>query len=226
MDSDTTSRKGSYFRILKAFAKGETQVLIGTQMIAKGHDFPNVTLAGVVAADQALGMPDFRAAERTFQLLTQVAGRSGRGETPGEVIVQTRFPNHYSLKYACQQNYASFYQHELEYRRSMAYPPFTYLANLICKGTVQARVLRAAEAVGGALQEMRREMNLEKQVRILGPNPAPLERIKGNFRFQILLKSIQREDLLRLLRATLRRFAGSRADTGKLTIDLDPLNLL
>lgn len=226
MDSDTTSRKGSYFRILKAFARGETQILIGTQMIAKGHDFPNVTLAGVVAADQALAMADFRAAERTFQLLTQVAGRSGRGEALGEFVVQTRFPNHYSLKYACQQDYIGFYQHEIEYRRSMGYPPFSHLANLILKAPSAQAVVRSAGNVAQGLQETRREMGLEQKIRILGPNPAPLERTQGNFRYQILLKSLVREDLRLLLKSALRRLSEARIKTANLTLDLDPMNLL
>lgn len=226
MDSDTTARKGSYFKILGDFARGHTQILIGTQMIAKGHDFPNVTLAGVVAADQALAMPDFRAAERTFQLLTQVAGRSGRGEAKGEVIVQTRFPNHYSLKFACRQDYQGFFEHELDFRRSMAYPPFTFLANLITKGASQEKVVREARAVGQLLQDARRILRLEAKIRILGPNPAPLERLKGQYRYQILIKSLLREELLVLLRKAFQEESDVPRHLSNVTVDVDPQTLL
>ena len=147
LDRDTVQRKGSSQRILGAFASGQTDILIGTQMIAKGHDFPRVTLVGVLSAEQALRMADFRAAERTFQLLTQVAGRAGRGEHPGEVIIQTYFPNHYSLKHARSQDYRLFFEEEIRFRRSFHYPPFSALANVMIQGRPQKKAQLLAKQV-------------------------------------------------------------------------------
>ena len=144
VDRDTIRRRGAIVGMLSRFAAGELDVLVGTQMIAKGHDFPSVTLVGVVSADVGLGLADFRAAERTFQLLTQVAGRAGRGDIPGEAIVQTLYPNHYSIRHACRQDYVAFYEEELNYRRAMQYPPAVALINVVVKARTQAGAMEDA----------------------------------------------------------------------------------
>ena len=149
MDRDAVRRKGALTSLLSRFASGELDVLVGTQMIAKGHDFPRVTLVGVISADVGLGMADFRAAERTFQLLTQVAGRSGRGEQPGEAIVQTLYPEHYSVQLACRQDYAAFFERELTYRKGLRYPPMVALVNAVVRG----RSLEDATHVADLLAE-------------------------------------------------------------------------
>ncbi|HLV80463.1 MAG TPA: primosomal protein N', partial [Chthonomonadaceae bacterium] len=152
MDRDTTARKGEHTRIVRDFRRGEADILIGTQMVAKGLDFPNVTLVGVVSADTAINMPDFRAAERTFQLLTQVAGRSGRGDAPGEVIIQTFSPDHYAVQAAMRQDYLAFYQQEILFRQELRYPPFSRFANLICADEMEARAHARAETLAAALR--------------------------------------------------------------------------
>ena len=226
MDADTVSRKGGYFRILNGLLKRETDILVGTQMIAKGHDFPHVTLAAVIGADRGLSIPDFRSAERTFQLLTQVAGRSGRGEAEGKVVIQTRYPNHYSLRCACRQDYPTFFQEEIEYRRALSYPPFVRLASLLFREAALEQVKSLAEKAGKILQALQTEMNLEKRVRILGPNPAALEKIKGQYRYQILLKALSRQELTDLLRRALTAWKEQGVPPNKIAIDLDPMNLL
>src|SRR5207237_10703766 len=159
-------------RVLGGFRCGDIDLLVGTQMIAKGHDFPKVTLVGVLAADAALSMPDFRAAERTFQLLTQVAGRSGRGNRPGEVIIQSFFPDHYTFQLACTQRFEDFYARESRYRKAMFYPPFTVLAGILVSDHDSGRAARIAREIGEYLDSLR-----SHAIRILGPAPAPLQRI-------------------------------------------------
>ncbi len=224
LDRDTTTRKGSVQRILRRFASAKTDILVGTQMIAKGHDFPGVTLVGVLAADQALRRPDFRAAERTFQLLTQVAGRAGRGDQPGDVIVQTLYPNHYSLKYACAQDYRLFYEKELQFRRDFRYPPFTALANLLVQGGDREETSRRVDSLMERLVHHRRQLSSERRLRILGPAPAALERLKGEFRFQILLKTTSRPEMHRVLARALDDLDPKQLR--RVTIDIDPVNLL
>ncbi len=224
LDRDTTSGKGSMERILRRFAAAKTDILVGTQMIAKGHDFPGVTLVGVLAGDQALRRPDFRAAERTFQLLTQVAGRAGRGDQPGEVIIQTLYPNHYSLKYACAQDYRLFYEKELRFRRDFRYPPFTALANLLVQGSDKEETSRLVETLMELLVRHRGRVSSERRLRILGPAPAALEKLKGEFRFQILLKTTSRPEMHRVLARALDGM-DSKA-LRRITVDIDPVNLL
>ena len=224
LDRDTTRRKGEMQRILAKFTRKQIDILVGTQMIAKGHDFPKVTLVGVLAADQGLRLADFRGAERTFQLLTQVAGRSGRGDSPGEVIVQTHFPNHYSLKHACSQNYESFYQQELQFRKRFLYPPFTALANLTVKGSDETRTRTIAKSLAEKLIEFRDLHSDPLRLRVLGPAPCPLERLKGNYRFQVLLKTTQRSELNSVIIDTIESLpAGVRR---QIAVDIDPINLL
>jgi primosomal protein N' (replication factor Y) len=192
-------------------------VLVGTQMIAKGHDFPRVTLVGVVSADVGLGMADFRASERTFQLLTQVAGRAGRGEQPGEGIIQTIYPDHYSIQLACKQDYVAFYERELHFRNTMKYPPTISMINTI----VRARTFAGAMDDAAGLAERLRDGR--SQLGVLGPAPAPLGKLRGEYRAQVLIKGINRK---RMREAVLSAIAG-RSDLARRTIvDVDPVSML
>ena len=224
LDRDAVRRKGSLNRILRRFRECRTDLLIGTQMIAKGHDFPGVTLVGVLAADQGLRIADFRSAERTFQLLTQVAGRAGRGEVPGDVIIQTYFPNHYSLKFACSQDYGLFYRSEVQFRRRFRYPPFTALANLLVYGESAEEARSLAEAFVEQLLHHRQALSDARRLRILGPARAPLERLRGDYRFQILIKTTHRGELHRLLERGLAELEPSQRR--RVHVDIDPHNLL
>ena len=226
LDRDTSQKKGSTERILGDFARGKTDILIGTQMIAKGHDFPGVTLVGVLAAEQALRMPDFRASEKTFQILTQVAGRAGRGEKPGKVIIQTCYPNHYSLRHARSQDYQSFFDEEIRYRRRFGYPPFTALANVVVQNKEREQVKQLVHRVADFLLLNRTRLSSEKRMRILGPAPAALEKLKGRYRFQIIIKTTDRQELHRVLDCTLKNLEKESMNLQGLSIDIDPLNLL
>jgi primosomal protein N' (replication factor Y) len=220
LDRDTVTGKNHYERILGGFREGAFDILAGTQMIAKGHDIPNVTLVGVISADVGLGMPDFRSAERTFQLLTQVAGRAGRGDLPGRVLIQTSNPDHYAIRCAAVQDYAMFYQKELHFRRLMRYPPFCALANVVVRAKEQAEALRLSGEVHELLQPPQEGM------KVLGPAEAPVSRLKDEYRYQTLIKSTSRpllnQTLSRLREAALERKWPATA----LVIDVDPLNLL
>src|SRR5439155_19645731 len=174
--------KGTLAALLTRFRDGEIDVLVGTQMIAKGHDFPRVTLVGVVSADVGLGMADFRASERTFQLITQVAGRAGRGDQPGEAIVQTLYPDHYSIQLACRQDYPAFFEREMKFRHAMRYPPELSLINTV----VRARTFTGAMDDAAAVVQQLRRLDYN-DVRILGPAPAPLGSLRGEYRAQFLL---------------------------------------
>ena len=215
-DRDTTRARGSHARTLDAFRKGEIRVLVGTQMIAKGHDFPAVTLVGVVAADGGLGAPDFRAAERTFQLLTQVAGRAGRGESPGRVLIQTMKPDHYAVSAAARQDYPAFSSVEREMRRRFRYPPFVRLASL----TVTARTSKTAEAAASALAENIATPDAPASIEIVGPAPAPGPRPEEFSRWQMLVKAAPAEHPA--LRRRLHRLLEVPALARGLTINDDP----
>ena len=215
-DRDTTRARGSHARTLDAFRRGEIRVLVGTQMIAKGHDFPAVTLVGVVAADGGLGAPDFRAAERTFQLLTQVAGRAGRGESPGRVLIQTMKPDHYAVAAAARQDYPAFFAVEQEMRRRFRYPPFVRLASL----TVTARTSRGAEAAASALAQNIATPDAPASIEIVGPAPAPGPRPEEFSRWQMLVKASPAEHPA--LRRRLRRLLEVPALARGLTINDDP----
>jgi primosomal protein N' (replication factor Y) len=198
-------------------------MLVGTQMIAKGHDFPNVTLVGVVSVDAGLALPDFRAAERTFQLITQVAGRAGRGDLPGRVLIQTYHPHHYSLRHACAQDYEGFFEEEINYRRNLAYPPFVALASLLVHGEELTRVQATAAEVRRALDEA----NADRVVRVLGPAPAPIARLRGEHRLQILLKSRNRPRLRSLIDLALSDAARTPGcDVASVNVEIDPINLM
>ena len=223
MDSDTSSVRGARARMLAELRAGEIDILVGTQMITKGFDFPGVTLAAVVNADMALNMPDFRSAERTFQLLTQIAGRAGRGERPGRVIIQTFAPNHYSIRAAKDQDYARFMRRELELRRDLMYPPFARLAMVRIEGAEPQLVRRMAEAVAKSLAKD----STPEGIRVLGPAPAPIERIKQRYRWQVMLKSRELKPM-RAAIATMRAEVGPSAERDDiyLAIDIDPVRML
>jgi primosomal protein N' (replication factor Y) len=221
LDRDTARQPRVWQQLLGAFADGRIDVLVGTQMVAKGHDFHRVTLVGVISADAQLGLPDFRAAERTFELLTQVAGRAGRGELPGQVLVETYHPEHYAIALAARQDYFSFYEKELQYRRMMHYPPFAALASVLVRDARLENAVKwsreieryfAGAAAGG--------------VRVLGPAPAPLARLRKEYRFQFLLKSPRRTELGRLLRGALDHCSRKEIPQKAVLVDVDPLSLM
>jgi primosomal protein N' (replication factor Y) len=222
MDSDTTSGKGSHERLLSRMSDGTADVLVGTQMIAKGHDFPGVTLVGVINAEASLGMPDFRAAERTFQLLSQVIGRAGRGETPGQVVVQAYDTDHYAIRSAAGHDAAGFYRQELEFRKEVGYPPFTFLAALAISGISEHAVSEQSELTVGLLARIKKQLKV--RVEVLGPAPSPIYRLRGRFRRQILLKAPVRADLHKLIREW--RQLSQTSSTVRITIDIDPVDLM
>jgi primosomal protein N' (replication factor Y) len=224
MDADTTGTKWSHARILDAVRVGEVDVLFGTQMVAKGLDLPNVTLVGVVDADTGLHLPDFRAAERTFQLIAQVAGRAGRGPRGGEVLVQTRTPGHPALQAAARHDVEGFATAELAARRSPPYPPTVDLVRVLLSGTREPLVVDAAIEAGEWLRRVVGARALP--VEVLGPAPAPLARIKGRWRWHLLLRSQERGPLGALLRYTARRAPHARGGAIRLVVDRDPVSLL
>ena len=219
MDRDTTGHKGAHRQIVDAMLARETDILVGTQMIAKGHDFPGVTLVGVINADLALNLPDFRAAERAFTLLSQVAGRAGRGELPGRVLIQTYAPEHYAVTCALTHDFPTFYAQEIVFRQELGYPPFGHLINLVLAGNDGELVAKEAEKIAAALRLSAGD------VEILGPAPCPLARLRGKNRFQLLLKSQERAPLRRLLGQIdlLRRKVAAGLT---LSVDVDPLDML
>jgi primosomal protein N' (replication factor Y) len=217
VDRDTVRRRGAIARILQAVADGAVDILVGTQMIAKGHDFPAVTLVGVVAADVGLGLADFRAAERTFQLLTQVVGRAGRGATPGFAIIQTLYPDHFSIQAAAAQDYEAFFRREMEFRRSMQYPPAVALVNVVVRGRTSDGAMGDAAAL---VQAVRRRL---RGGRVIGPAPAPLARLKDEHRAQFFIKCADR----RAMRGALAGALNERADLArKAIVDVDPMSVL
>ncbi|MGI9068473.1 MAG: primosomal protein N' [Pyrinomonadaceae bacterium] len=222
VDRDTTSRRGAFERSLIDFGDGKIDMLVGTQILAKGHDFPNVTLVGVVSVDAGLALPDFRAAERTFQLLTQVAGRAGRGDLAGKVLIQTYHPYHYALRHASAQDYAGFYQEEIRHRQNHTYPPFVALASLMVHGPDIVRV--RSEAV-----ELRKELdraNPERSARILGPAPAPLARLKGEYRVQLLIKCRNRHQLRKIIDDALKALDGRNLSLRSINVEIDPVSIM
>jgi primosomal protein N' (replication factor Y) len=219
MDRDTTTRKGAHQKLVEKMMQGEIDILIGTQMIAKGHDFPGVALVGVLGADSLLNFPDFRAAERSFTLLTQVAGRAGRATGGGEVLIQTYNPLHYSLTCAAEQNYADFYQLELPFRQELGYPPCGHLVNLVFAGINPALVKQQAEALVAAL------LPAAGSVEVLGPSPCPLSRLRGKSRYQVLLKGSERTAIRKAVNET-EAFIKIIARGVGLSIDIDPIDML
>lgn len=219
MDRDTTGHKGAHRQIVEAMLARQLDILVGTQMIAKGHDFPGITLVGVINADLALNLPDFRAAERAFALLSQVAGRAGRGDQPGRVLIQTYAPEHYAVTCALNHDFHTFYAQEIAFRQELGYPPFGHLINLVLAGNDGELVATGAEKLANTLRET------GDAVEILGPAPCPLSRLRGKHRFQLLLKAQERPPLRILLRQIdlLRR----KVTAGlALSVDVDPLDML
>ena len=222
IDRDTMARRGAMAKILIGFDNGEIDMLVGTQMLAKGHDFHNVTLVGVISVDTGLGLPDYRSAERTFQLLTQVAGRAGRGQLPGRVLIQTYFPEHYALRHASRQNFEGFFTEEMRYRQRMSYPPFVVLASILIKHADYNHALKN----GQILKECLDNANGEKACRILGVAPASLSRLKGEHRLQILIKSESRRKLRELLDFGLAEAETQGCDLRIIHVEIDPANLM
>jgi primosomal protein N' (replication factor Y) len=216
VDRDTVRRKGSLVEVLARVANREVDILIGTQMIAKGHDFPDVTLVGVISADVGLGLADFRSNERTFQLLTQVAGRSGRGERPGEAIIQSLLPTHYAITLACTQNYRDFYDAEIKYRRAMRYPPQVAMVNIVVRGRTFAEAMDGAHELADAARGA-------KGFAILGPAPAPLTKLRGEHRAQFFLKGTSRKAMREALQLAVSR---QPKLAKRISIDVDPLSML
>jgi primosomal protein N' (replication factor Y) len=222
IDRDTTARRSVFEKSLFDFSAGALDMLVGTQMLAKGHDFPNVTLVGVVSVDAGLALPDFRAAERTFQLITQVAGRAGRGDRPGQVLIQTYHPDHYALRHACAQDYAGFYEEEIRYRQNHSYPPFVALASLLVHGSDFEKTRTTA-------LELRKELdqaNQDRACRVLGPAPAPLARLKGEHRIQLLIKSRSRRRLRQLIDAGVAGVARGGHASRSINIEIDPITIM
>ena len=220
LDRDTAAGKKKFESIISDFREGNYDILVGTQMIAKGHDIPNVTLAGVINADIGLGLPDFRAAERTFQLLTQTAGRAGRGSLPGIVLFQTNSPDHYAVQFAAAQDYNGFYEKELQFRRAMRYPPFSAMANVVVRHQKQEQALRMSGELGSLL------LPAPEGIKILGPAEAPVQRLHNEFRYQMLIKAAQRRTLSEQINRIRHHAEVNKWNSTSLVIDVDPLTLL
>jgi primosomal protein N' (replication factor Y) len=222
MDSDSVKGRGAYDTLLQQVDRREVDILLGTQMIAKGHDFPAVTLVGVVDADVGLNLPDFRSAERTFQLITQAAGRAGRGDLGGEVIVQTMNPEHYSIRHSMTHDYERFYNEEIVFRKELHYPPFGRIIKLEFKSPKEEQAAEAARTAQNRIRHLMRE----KDTMLLGPAPAPIFRMRGQYRFQLLLLSQQR-DKIRMLALQGRKAVEEKYGRKcKVIVDVDPVNLM
>ncbi len=222
IDRDTTTRRHAFEKSLHDFSEGKIDMLVGTQILAKGHDFPNVTLVGVVSVDAGLALPDFRAAERTFQLLTQVAGRAGRGDLSGNVLIQTYHPYHYALRHASGQDYAGFYEEEIRHRQNHSYPPFVALASLLVHG------VKFDQVRSDALQ-LRKELdaaNPDRVVRVLGPAPAALARLKNEFRMQLLIKGRKRQQMRDVIDAALKAVANNGVNLRSINVAIDPVSIM
>lgn len=220
MDLDTTTKKGSHERIYDAFKNNEADILIGTQMIAKGLDFPNVVLVGIIAADQSLNMPDFRAAERTFQLITQVSGRAGRGRFDGKVVVQTYSPENYSIQSALHSDYRGFYDKEIMLRKAFNYPPFAGLISIIVSSRSNDE---AAAAIRGVTETLKG--GSRKNILILGPGPAPISKINNYYRWQTIIKggidSALKSEIKNATRSVYMKNKGIR-----MNIDINPVSMM
>jgi len=219
LDRDTVKRRGSYERLLGEVESGATSVLLGTQMVAKGHDIARIGLVGVVSADYGLNMPDFRAAERVFQTLTQVTGRSGRGDTPGESIIQTYQPDHYAITFAASGDYRGFFDVESVFRKELGYPPYTRMVMLTFKGVKEEKAKGGADAAGEIFTRLARGGKVE----VLGPAPAPVKRVRGKYRFRLVLKSANTTALHKVLDAGLKALEEAKALPGcTVEVDVDP----
>ncbi|HEX6187986.1 MAG TPA: primosomal protein N' [Pyrinomonadaceae bacterium] len=222
IDRDTKSRRREFEQTLLDFEKGQLDMLVGTQMLAKGHDFPNVTFVGVISVDAGLALPDFRAAERAFQLITQVAGRAGRGDRPGRVLIQTYHPHHYALKHAVAQDYTGFYNEEIRHRRNHQYPPFVALALLLMRHKDANRAYELAGAVKKALIEA----DPDRLCRVLGPAPAPLARLRDEFRFHVLVKARSRKQMRAVIDLALIALEDAGQDLRHVSLEIDPISMM
>jgi primosomal protein N' (replication factor Y) len=228
MDRDTTRRKGSLGKILKDLRDGSIDILVGTQMVAKGHDFPNITLVGILCADLSLGFPDFRAGERTFQLLAQVAGRAGRGQMSGQVVLQTYNPNHFSITAAKEQDFLRFYNQEIAFRKALSYPPFARLVQFAISGRDKKATGQFAKSFGNFLAGLQTvDPDFARYVEILGPIEAPLAKIDGKYRWQVLLKGLKTS----LLHAFVNRLVYRHGEwfdyrRFRVAVDVDPYFML
>jgi len=216
MDSDALKKKTAHFEIFKDFKSGAIDILVGTQILAKGLDFPNVTLVGVISADVTLNLPDFRASERTFSLLTQVAGRAGRGKTAGKVIVQTYTPDHYAIQCAIAHDYHSFYTQEMVFRKQLKLPPYTHMISLVLRSKEKDMVAGAAQVLGSILKKK----STKKKVSVLGPSPMPVSKLKGYFRWGIILKTKDVLGTNELVKAAFQSWRPSSKI--KCAVDVDP----
>jgi primosomal protein N' (replication factor Y) len=228
MDRDTMRHKGKVQQVLKRFRNREVDVLVGTQMVTKGHDFPNVSLVGVISADLSLNWPDFRAGETTFQLLSQVAGRTGRGSSPGRVIIQTYNPSHYAICAARDYDYNGFFSREIELRRRLHYPPFSSIANLRFLGNSKSKTEQMAGQMQVRITEMiQSRFKGKKDLEVLGPVEAPIAKLKNKYRQQILIKSRRPRPLNQLLTEVDRLSSQILGSSGvKLIIDIDPYQMV
>ena len=221
LDRDTARRRGTLRSVLFGFAERELDILVGTQILAKGHDFPDVTMVGVLAADAGLSFPDFRSAERTFQLLTQVAGRAGRGNAPGRVVIQSFYPDNYAMHFAQKQDYRGFFEKEIEYRKLMGYPPFRSLIQIVVSDPDDSKAMRNAEKIAGALKAHSEKIEAKSRPHILGPAAAPLEKLRGNYRMQILIKVRSGEDIIPVLQDCFADLDRQKISS-KVNVDVDP----
>jgi len=227
MDQDTTSQKGAVIKILKSIRNRTVDIVVGTQMLAKGHDFPSITLVGVVCADLSLSLPDFRAGERTFQLLAQVAGRAGRGDTPGKVIMQTYNPDHFIIEASQKQDFQEFFHNEAPFRKALMYPPFSRMTQLKISGSNSETVKIYAETVAEILKDLlEKEGPLRVSIQVLGPAEAPIQKISSKFRWQILVKSPSAGLVNRLVKATLEHPQAKPKSGMSLSVDVDPYFLM
>jgi len=228
MDRDTTSRKGSIIKLLKALRNQTLDIMVGTQMIAKGHDYPNITLVGIICADLSLNFPDFRACERTFQILAQVAGRAGRGEIPGRVILQTYNPDHFSILSATDQDFKKFYDQEIRFRQTLNYPPFSRMVQFKISGKDEERTRQHAQGIGNLCNVLlKNDTQLKQYIEVLGPIEAPLPRIAGRYRWQILLKGYKVKPLHRFLHRLMFENRGKISNRSvKVVVDVDPFFMM
>jgi primosomal protein N' (replication factor Y) len=225
MDRDTTSKRGSHAELIRRWERGDIDILIGTQMITKGHDVSGVTLVGALLADMSLNLPDFRSAERTFQLLSQVAGRSGRGEDPGRVIIQTYGPEHYAIQPLITHDYKNFFAKEIEFRRALGFPPFGKLVNLRLDGPHRENVEAKAKALASKIRAIQsRNPKYREHIEILGPAPSPIEKLRNRYRWQLLLKGNQIGPLIALANVACETF--TRVRNVRMHVDVDPYNML
>jgi primosomal protein N' (replication factor Y) (superfamily II helicase) len=226
LDRDITRRRGVLRSTLFDFAERRLDILVGTQILAKGHDFPDVTMVGVIAADAGLSFPDFRSAERTFQLLIQVAGRAGRGTIPGRVVIQSYYPDNYALKYAQKQDYQGFYGQEIDFRRMMGYPPFRNLTQILISDPDASKAARAADRIAETLKQHISKMGTDLRPHVLGPAAAPLEKLRGHHRVQILVKTHAGSNSIPMLQDCFDDLARHKFSSAKIHVDVDPLSLL